>query len=96
VLGLCAAHAGRGEERRTRERKRAREERAREGERKREKETGRAGRDGLGWLLLFFPLFFFFTLPIQTKPFEFKYNLNSNLYTSTQIKQCCGMNAQTF
>jgi hypothetical protein len=32
-----------------------------------------------GWPLLF--LFFFFTPPIQTKPFEFKYNLNSNLYT---------------
>jgi hypothetical protein len=46
-----------------------------------EKKVGRAERNGLGWLLLLFFLFSFSTPLIQTILLEFKYNLNSNLYT---------------
>jgi hypothetical protein len=46
-------------------------------------------REGLGRFVSFFFSFFFSILNIQTKLFEFK------PINSTQIKQCCSMNAQT-
>jgi hypothetical protein len=49
-----------------------------------EKEKGNwAGPRVWGWAAGCFLsfLFLFYTLPIQTKPFEFKYHLNSNLHT---------------
>jgi hypothetical protein len=66
-LGRGSAHAGEKEERAG----------PRAGERK------RGGGRGFwaGWLGSFLLLFFFYTPLIQTKLFEFKYNLNSNLYT---------------
>jgi hypothetical protein len=62
---------GQGEKKRGREGPRLRE--------RRERVLGWAERE---WLLssIPFPFLFFFTLPIQTKPFEFKYNLDSNLH----------------
>jgi hypothetical protein len=40
-------------------------------------------------------LFLFYTLSIQTNPIEFKIQFEFKPINSTQIKQCCGMNAQT-
>jgi hypothetical protein len=40
-------------------------------------------------------LFLFYTLSIQTNPIGFKIQFEFKPINSTQIKQCCGMNAQT-
>jgi hypothetical protein len=70
------------------------------GEKKRgPRERGVLGWAGrlLGWAAFysfFFPFLFLYST-IQTILLEFKYNFEFKSIHSTQIKQCCGMNAQT-
>jgi hypothetical protein len=63
--------------------KRKGEEREPAGEEERREKGNWAGPRVWGWAAGCFLsfLFLFYTLPIQTKPFEFKYHLNSNLHT---------------
>jgi hypothetical protein len=65
---------------------------------RREGEGSWAGpRRGFGCLsFILSPLLFFFYTPlIQTNLIEFKIRFEFKSINSAQIKQCCGMNAQT-
>jgi hypothetical protein len=68
-------------------------------ERKRGREGLRGRREGmLGWAACFYSFPFsssFLYSLIQTTPIEFNLQFEFKPINSAQIKQCCGMNAQT-